>query len=174
MPVTAADVRRLCTHTGLSPHEFLDLRRPTEVDLEGEPESLALLPEGERLVALARDAEGACTFLRQEADGRETCSVHPARPRSCRAYPFDRPASPSQRLGLHPAALCPTETGHLAVLTEPAAESEWLTVVQERDRELEEHAAWLAAWNRRQRLRRRLQKSRLSALDFLRALTVAD
>lgn len=167
-------MQRLRAHTGLEPRAFVQLCSPDEVDLEGEPESLVHLPEGDRLPALAQDGGGACTFLRQEAEGRAVCTVHDARPRSCRAYPFDRPASASTDLGLHPAALCPPEVGHLQVLSEADQRPLWVATVQERDRELERHAEWVARWNQHQRLRSRLGKPRRSADEFLRLLGEAD
>lgn len=170
VPVTRDDVRRLQAHTGRNPATFVHLRSPTEVDLEGEPESLALLPEGHLLPALAQDGDGACIFLRDEPDGRASCSVHDARPRSCRAYPFDRPLHQGEELGLHPGALCPPETGHLPVLDEQSERPEWAAVVRERDRELAQHAEWIARWNQRQRLRMRMGKARLPAAELLRLL----
>ena len=163
-------MQRLRAHTGLSPLDFLQLRSPTEVDLEGEPESLVHLPEGHLLPLLAQDSDGSCIFLRPEPDGRAVCSVHDARPRSCRAYPFDRPTSASEDLGLHPGALCPPETGHLRVLSEVDQKPDWIATVRNRDRELEMHAQSIARWNQRQRLRLRLGKPRLSATEFFRLL----
>jgi len=170
VPVTRADVARLATHTHKEPAEFLELRAASEVDLSGEPESLAELPGGDRLVVL-RQREGGCVFLEAEADGTESCRVHEARPLSCRAYPFDRPERPAEVVGVHPAALCPPETGHLAVVQHggPTA-SAWATVVLGRDRELREHAEWLAGFNRGQRLRRRLGKRQRGPEEFLRLL----
>lgn len=37
-------------------------------------------------VRLLRQRDGACVFLRYEADGRALCSVHPARPDVCRGW----------------------------------------------------------------------------------------
>jgi Fe-S-cluster containining protein len=37
-------------------------------------------------VRLLGQRDGACVFLRHEADGRARCSVHPARPDVCRAW----------------------------------------------------------------------------------------
>jgi Fe-S-cluster containining protein len=165
--VTRADVTRLVTHTNLGPGAFLELLAPDQVDLVGEPESLAELPGGPRVVVLARHG-GACVFLKADSTGSESCSVHAARPLSCRAYPFDRPERGAETVGLHPDALCPPETGHLAVVQAGGDDSrEWAAVVAERDRELYEHATWLDAFNRRQRQRRRLSKPRHSEAAFL-------
>lgn|GEM_PF-1482196 len=175
MPVTRADVARLAAHTALAPRVFLDLLAPDEIDLSGEPESLAELCEGSRVAVLARPG-GACVFLRTDSAGSESCSVHAERPLSCRTYPFDRPGRdrPGQSrtpLGLHPEALCPPETGHLTVL-EPGSPSApaWAELVILRDRELYEHAEWLADFNRRQHRRRSLGKPRRSAEEFLQLL----
>ena len=174
VPVTRADVARLATHTHNEPADFLELRAAEEVDLSGEPESWAELPGGDRLVVL-RQRAGGCVFLGALADGTESCTVHPARPLACRAYPFDRPGRPDEVVGVHPAALCPPETGHLAVIQSrgPTA-AQWATVVLDRDRELHEHAEWLAGFNRGQRLRRRLGKRQRGPEEFLRALARPD
>jgi len=169
VPVTREDVLRLATHTGLEPHAFVELCSASDVDIDGEPESLADVPEGLRLAVLAR-REGACIFLGSETDGRRGCTVHSARPRSCRAYPFDRPSEHGSVVGLHPEALGPPEAGQLRVLQDPSERLHWAEVVRQRDVELHDHAAWLATWNRRQRLRRLLGKRRLPSAEFVRKL----
>lgn len=173
VPVTRADVARLSRHTRLAPGAFLELRSPDEVDIEGEPESLADLTVGPRLVVLAQ-RDGACIFLQGQPDGTETCSVHDVRPSSCRAYPFDRPPTSARTVGLHPDALCPPQAGHLPVLEDARESGAWATVVQNRDRELHAHAEWIGRFNRRQRLRRRLGKLARSSGDFLHALALPD
>lgn len=173
MPVTRADVARLATRTHLAPSEFVALRTPDEVDVVGEPESLIDLREGLRVLVLAQK-DGACVFLQRAPDGSEGCSVHPARPSSCRAYPFDRPDSSTALLGLHPGTLCPKETGHEDVLLQDDESARaFASVVALRDRELSLYASWLEAFNRRQRLRRRLQKPGRGREQFL-ALLLAD
>jgi Fe-S-cluster containining protein len=148
----------------------LELRPRDAVDLADEPESFAELPGGDRLVVL-RQRDGGCIFLGAEEGGAESCTVHSARPLSCRAYPFDRRPGPSEIVGVHAAALCPPETGHLAVVQQGGTTAaEWARVVDDRDRELREHTDWLADFNRRQRLRRRLGKPRRDPEAFLQEL----
>src|SRR5688572_9354684 len=175
VPVTHADVARLARHTGQSPDAFLDLQAPDSVDLTGEPETLVELPEGGRLVVLAH-RQGGCVFLEKEGSHTETCSVHPHRPLACRAYPFDRSDDEAAPVGLHPAPLCPPETGYLTVLQKRESAASWQAIVRSRDRELHEYAEWVLRFNQRQRLRRRLGKRLRSRAELLRHLgePVAD
>lgn len=155
--VTAVDVARLARATGAAPSELVHWLAPDEVDMAGEPASFVELREGRRLMVLAH-ALGACTLL--DAGGR--CTAYAARPRDCRAYPFDFTSAPVRRLGLLPLGDCEyAEDGR-----NDAAELE----AEDRARwaELASYQAWVAAWNRRAWHRRRLHKSVGDAADFLR------
>lgn len=67
--------------TGMGAEEFLSLLP----DYAGrEREEPAILIDGKKkLLVLKRDAEEVCCFYSGEG-----CSIHPARPSLCRAYPF--------------------------------------------------------------------------------------
>lgn len=172
VPVTQGDVERL-VGTGREVAHFIELLPPTELDLTGEPETLAALPVGPRLPVLAH-SESGCVFLGPPQAGTRSCLVHDSRPLSCRTYPFDRPDLPAEQpdrpnLDLHPAALCPEETGFLRVLAS-SAQGSHAQQVKHRDDDLRQHAEFIATWNRRQRMRRALGKARKTEGDFLQAL----
>ena len=160
--VTSLDVARLAASTGSAPEALVDWLAPDAVDMTGEPESFVELSEGRRLMVL-RHIQGACACL--GPDNR--CRAYAARPRDCRAFPFDftdpAPANPSgRRLGLLPLDRCDyASDGHN---DEAALELEdrtrWL--------ELHDYQTIVARWNRRTWHRRRLHHRALgTAAAFL-------
>lgn len=151
VPLTFADLARLCGATALPAGEIVEWGAPELI--AGEPSSLLALPQGRR-VMLLRQRDGACRFL----DAAGLCSVHEARPAACRAYPLH--ATFSERGGLKRLRVlrgdCPYDLQGTATLSSVRRDHERLR------RELREHHQAVAAWNRGQEHRRRLGK-RLAA-----------
>jgi len=163
--VTGRDVARLASATARPWSELVEWLAPDEVDMRGEPQSFVELREGRRLMVLAQRG-GACVLLGPD----ELCQAYAARPRDCRAYPFDfEPANDGRRrLTLLPLDGCEyAEDGHNdeAALAEQDAE---------RWRELALYQASVAAWNRKVWHRRRLHKRVFDAEDFLAQLEADD
>ena len=157
--VTALDVARLAAATQLAPSSLVDWLAPDAVDMTGEPESFAELSEGRRLMVL-RHRNGACSLL--GADNR--CGAYGARPRDCRAFPFDfvsaAPAGPP-RLRLLPLERCDYRVDGANDEAELAREDEirWA--------ELRDYQTLVARWNRRAWHRRRLHRSPGDGAAFL-------
>jgi len=146
VPVTAADVARLKEATAELEAAFVQWLAPDEIDMTGEPESFVVLREGRKLPVLAfRD--GGCRFL----EGGRHCTVYAARPLCCRTFPIelespDDGAMP-RRLTVLQDAACPGEF-------DARPDHDGLSArLDARQRELEEHVALVAEWNRRQRRR---------------------
>jgi Fe-S-cluster containining protein len=168
--ITALDVRRLANASGRRAQELVAWLSPDAVDMSGEPESFVELSEGRRLMVLRQD-DGACSLLGPD----ERCRVYAARPRDCRAFPFDfepavaEPAAGARRLQLLPLAGCDYADDGVndpaRLETEDAA----------RWQELRGYQQLVARWNRRAFHRRRLHKSVGTATAFLEfALRDAD
>lgn len=151
VPLTLADARRL-------PASAVAWRAPHEVDMTGEPESFVILPEGRRVMMLAR-VGGVCVFLRDDR-----CSVHAQRPAACRLYPFDVSTGRKggiRRLRVLQPNLC---TGDTQGFTNPVHLAQQHAAHRA---ELEAHVAAVQTFNRRQRRRRRAGLGLLSADAFL-------
>lgn len=145
-----ADLARLVRASGEPAEALVDWGSAEQVDISGEPSSLVLLPEGRRVLLLAR-RDGACRFLGDE----DRCLVHAARPAVCRAYPLT--ASFGRKGGLARLRVlrgldCPYELGESGDLGAVRRDHAALA------RELREHHALVGAWNRLQERRRRLGK----------------
>jgi len=175
--VTDQDVSRLKSSVDDAVSEWLELVAAEQLDMIGEPETVVETRSG-RCVMVLKHMDNACVFL-----GPAGCRVHPLRPRACRAYPYDRPTTSKQRqpgpyqnaLGLHPAPLCPPETGYLRVFDDkkPAyhdERQEHLREVNERDLELSNYAELVMKYNRKQRLRQRLGRLAWDGTVFLQML----
>lgn len=164
--LTVLDLSRLARHTLTPAHELVQWLSPSEVDMTGEPQSFVELSIGKRLMGLAQ-REGACVHLARD----NRCQVYAARPLDCRAYPFDftLEADGKRRLSLlalEGCAFASDGTQDLAAIERTEAA---------RTRELEQHRALVARWNRLAWHRRRLGQRVGSDADFLRfALTLAD
>jgi Fe-S-cluster containining protein len=158
--VTSFDVARLQTATRQPPTELVAWLAPDAVDMTGEPQSFVELDAGRRLMVLAQHGD-ACRLL--GADNR--CSAYAARPRDCRAFPFDFvPAPgypPGRRLTLLPLSSCDygSDGQSDATLLEAEDRARW--------DELQTYQALVARWNRRAWHRRRLHQGVGSALQFL-------
>ena len=130
------------------------------VDMTGEPESFVELSEGRRLMVL-RQREGACQLL--GADNR--CGAYAARPRDCRAFPFDFD-EPPHRSGPRRLALLPLDGCDYAVDGHNDART-----IEAEDRarwsELHDYQSVVARWNRRARHRRRLHYAIGDGASFL-------
>jgi Fe-S-cluster containining protein len=162
--VTALDVARLGAATSLAPSELVDWLGPDHVDMTGEPDSFVELSEGRRLMVL-RHRDGACTQL--GSDNR--CRVYAARPRDCRAFPFDFGAPAGN----------PTEPRRLSLLPLPVPErcdyafdganDEAALALEDQTRwdELRDYQALVSRWNRRAWHRRRLHRVPGNAAAFL-------
>jgi Fe-S-cluster containining protein len=166
--VTALDVRRLAAATGEAASALVEWLPPDAVDMSGEPESFVELAEGRRLMVLAQ-RDGACALL----DRDEACRAYAARPRDCRAYPFDfeplqGPPPRKRRL-----ALLPLEGCEYADDGENDADE-----LEAHDRlrfeELARYQAHVARWNRLAWHRRRLHHSVGDACEFLRFAAAAE
>jgi Fe-S-cluster containining protein len=160
--VTALDVMRLAQATGTATRELVAWLAPDAVDMSGEPESFVELSEGRRLMVL-RQTDGACSLL----GAGDRCGAYAARPRDCRAFPFDFEPAPrphhsaSRRLALLPLAGCDHADDGKNELTTLEAED------AARWRELQSYQALVSRWNRRAFHRRRLHKSVGGAAAFL-------
>jgi Fe-S-cluster containining protein len=159
--VTGRDVARLVAATGTSPSALVSWLEPDAVDMSGEPESFVDLAEGRRLLVLAQHG-GACQLL--GPDNR--CGAYAARPRDCRAFPFDfEPAESSghdvRRLVLLPLKDCEYDVDgqHDESVLDAEDRTRWA--------ELREYQALVARWNRRAWHRRRLHRSVGTAAEFL-------
>ncbi len=159
--LTSLDLGRLAAATGLEPSTLVAWLAPDAVDMTGEPESFVELAEGRRLMVL-RQRDSACELL----GGDQHCRAYAARPRDCRAFPFDfaTPApgsSAARRLTLLPLDGCEYDVdgqNELGAL-ENADRARWS--------ELRDYQALVARWNRRAWHRRRLHRSVGSAAAFL-------
>jgi Fe-S-cluster containining protein len=150
--VTSLDVARLAVEAGKAAPELVAWLAPDAVDMIGEPQSFVELGEGRRLMVL-RHERGACALL--GADNR--CTVYAARPRDCRAFPFDfeRAAASNpdaRRLTLLPLDGCEHafDGQHDAAVLDAVDRVRWA--------ELSAYQALVARWNRRAWHRRRLQQ----------------
>lgn len=158
VPITAFDLQRLEASSevkGRELREFVELLSPEELDLEGEPESLALVRERTGLLVLRHEDEG-CVFLNRGTG----CRIHAHRPAACRAYPFDRPESDTDALSLHPHRVCPSDTIQARDPDDAKGESieSFRPAIALRDQEATAHAETLQVWNKRQRLRLHMAK----------------
>ena len=162
--VTALDVLRLTRATGQAATELVTWLAPDQVDMAGEPQSFVELGEGRRLLVL-RQVDGACVLLGKD----ERCSAYAARPRDCRAFPFDFDSAPREgdagvarrRLRLLPLQGCDfASDGRNDVRTLSAED-------QARWQELRAYQALVARWNRGAWHRRRLRKNLGKAREFL-------
>jgi Fe-S-cluster containining protein len=128
--------------------------------MTGEPQSFVELDAGRRLMVLAQQGD-ACRLLGAD----NLCRAYAARPRDCRAFPFDfAPVASAplvRRLALLPLSDCYYETDgqNDALLLEAEDRARW--------DELQTYQALVARWNRRAWHRRRLHKGVGSALQFL-------
>lgn len=159
--LTSFDLARLVAATRQSPAELVAWLATDEVDMTGEPQSFVELREGRRLMVLAQ-TDGACRLL--QADNQ--CGAYAARPRDCRAFPFDiedaeTSGAPVRRLRLLPLNGCDfARDGQQDAPTLQAEdEARW--------RELQQYQALLARWNRQMWHRRRLHRALGTAADFL-------
>jgi Fe-S-cluster containining protein len=165
--VTGLDVARLAHATGQPASELVTWLAPDAVNMTGEPQSFVELSEGRRLMVLAQ-RDGACLLLGKD----ERCSAYGARPRDCRAFPFDFDGSsalaPSiaespapRRLQLLPLDGCDYATDGVNDPEAIANED------QARWRELGDYWVLVTRWNRRAWHRRRLHKAVGTSREFL-------
>lgn len=158
--ITSFDVARLVAATTAAASELVAWLAPDAVDMTGEPQSFVELGEGRRLLVLAQH-QGACRLL--GADNR--CVAYAARPRDCRAFPFDFTAPANapdkRRLSLLPLTNCEYASDGQNDLALLAAEdgARWS--------ELERYQALVARWNRQAWHRKRLHKRLGNAQEFL-------
>jgi len=159
--VTSFDVARLVTATGWPPGELVAWLAPDSVDMAGEPQSFVELDAGRRLMVLDQRG-GACRVLGAD----NLCGAYSARPRDCRAYPFDfvsavSGAPPGRHLSLLPLLDCAyaSDGQNDATLLEAEDRARW--------NELRSYQALVARWNRRAWHRRRLHKGVGGARQFL-------
>jgi Fe-S-cluster containining protein len=166
--VTGLDVARLARATGEEPMALVSFMSPDAVDMTGERESFVELAEGRRLMVLAQE-HGACRLL--DRDNR--CRAYAARPRDCRAFPFDfglpaERANDVVRLALLPLEGCEYDSGGEHVT------AELLAIDDARWAELRSYQRLVASWNRRAFHRRRLGRTVGGRAEFLeRALASA-
>jgi Fe-S-cluster containining protein len=166
VPLTGADVARLCAATGQPAEAFVEWLPPEAVDMTGEPGSFVRVAEGRRLLTLAHVAGRGCQFLDENR-----CTVHAHRPTTCRVYPFD--VTFGKRAGIR----------SLRLLDMAGCEAAWdgannpRSLVRDRQqeqRELAEYTAHVARFNRVQSHRQRLGKPLLTRQAFLQQLAAAD
>lgn len=157
--VTALDVARLAQAVARAPLQLVDFLPPSAVDMTGEPDSFIELGSGRHLMVLAHE-NGACRWLATD----DSCSAYAARPRDCRAFPFDfgLPSEPGvRRLALLPLDDCRYESGGAH------DEQQLLAADGARWAELAAYQRQVARWNRRAFHRRRLGRSIGTAGEFL-------
>jgi Fe-S-cluster containining protein len=164
--VTSFDVARLVTATGRSAAELVAWLAPGEVDMTGEPQSFVELREGRRLLVLAQEG-GACRLLGSD----NLCRAYAARPRDCRAFPFDFSSASALRDDVRRLTLLPL---HGCDFTQDGQQdpAELATEDALRWQELARYQELVARWNRQVWHRRRLNKPVGSAADFLRQALV--
>ncbi len=161
VPLTDVDLARLVLATGRPPSELVDWLSPTEVDMTGEPESFVVLPEGRRLMTLAWRDE-ACRFL-----AANECSVHADRPMSCRGYPFS--VTLGRRGGVRRLRLLDIrDCEHTWAAQQNVRNVARQAATQEA--ELVRFTQRVVAFNRSQRLRRRVGKRLLDDGAFYETL----
>lgn len=149
--ITARDVQRLASATGAAPSELVEWLAPDAVDMTGEPESFVELGSGRRLLVL-RQRDGACTQLGTD----NLCRVYEARPRDCRAYPFDVARVPDAS-GKRHLSLLPLSSTSCEYAEDGAGDRARIEAEDDaRGEELREYQAQIAAWNRVAKHRRRL------------------
>ncbi len=154
VPVTHRDLLRLVAHTGLPPHELVSWRLASELDLEGEPETLVQFACGFRFLVLARQG-AACRWLKPG----QGCSIYSARPICCRVYPLE-----------HDGELCFQIDGALCNRQWEVERGRIIDAVASRQRELSKYVDLVQRFNRRQRLRRKLGRSWADERAFLAQL----
>ncbi len=158
--ITARDLTRLLRATQRGPGDLVAFLAPDEVDMTGEPASFIELGVGRRLMVLAQE-QGACRLLGPD----DRCGSYEARPRDCRAFPFDfglpRATPGARRLRLLPLDGCDYAQGGAH------QERELRDADAERWAELSEYQAFVARWNRRAYHRRRLGRGVGTAAQFL-------
>jgi Fe-S-cluster containining protein len=162
--VTALDVARLAAATSLAPGALVDWLAPDAVDMTGEPDSFVELSEGRRLMVL-RQTDGACTQL--GPDNR--CGAYAARPRDCRAFPFDFSATAASPDAPRRLTLLPLPVQERCDYGVDAENDEAALALEDQTRwdELRDYQALVARWNRRAWHRRRLHRSPGDAATFL-------
>lgn len=168
--VTALDIARLVTATSQSPSDIanwlalVDWLGPNAVDMTGEPESFVELSEGRRLMVL-RHRDGACSLL--GPDNR--CRAYAARPRDCRAFPFDFEAPKSDPNGPRRLTLLPLSPPERCDYAVDGANDEAALALEDQTRwaELRDYQALVARWNRRAWHRQRLHRLPGDAAAFL-------
>ncbi len=158
--VTGLDIARLARTTGSAPNDLVAWLAPDTVDMTGEPASFVELREGRRLMVL-RQHDGACHLLGTD----NQCTAYAARPRDCRAFPFDFESAPgrgaARRLTLLPLADCEyaADGRNDRSALDIADRTRWA--------ELNDYQLLVARWNRRSWHRRRLHQSVGTSSDFL-------
>jgi Fe-S-cluster containining protein len=161
VPLTHFDVDRLAQVTGRRPHELVEWLSADVIDMTGEPESFVVLREGRRLMTLPH-RNGACEWL--GSDG--LCSVYPARPAPCAAYPYAlHGTGVDRRLAVLEDAPCAVSRG---VAASPSSDgSRTLEAAERVQRELDAFVGLVALWNRRQWKRRFAGRLPLGSQEFL-------
>lgn len=188
VPVTHRDLGRLAKACTRSFASFIEWLGPSQIDMEGEPETFVELDVGRRLMVL-RHANGACHLL---SEGR--CSEYSARPSPCAAYPFafvtvndhrsgpERPVVEQAAIASAPDnavrrqltvlldAPCGSHQPNLAGVARESAVDEAVACVEA---ELNEYVRIVESWNRQQRRRRfagHRARTAQQYLDFLEQL----
>jgi Fe-S-cluster containining protein len=161
--VTSFDLARLCAHTGQPATELVEWLPPDAVDMTGEPESFVELSEGRRLMVL-RQRDGACQLLGPD----QRCQAYSARPRDCRAYPFDFAPDGSDLPAARRLRLLPLDPSSCEYAQSGNHDAEALAAEDaQRWAELARYQALVLRWNRRAYHRRRLHRAIGAASSFL-------
>jgi Fe-S-cluster containining protein len=161
--VTTFDLARLCAHTGRPATELVEWLAPDTVDMTGEPQSFVELSEGRRLMVL-RQRGGACHLLGPD----QRCQAYSARPRDCRAYPFDFEPDESDIPAARRLRLLPLDRSSCDYTQSGDNDPEALAAEDARRwSELARYQAIVARWNRRAHHRRRLHRAIGAASSFL-------
>ena len=147
VPVTLGDIRRIHTATGRDPGEFLAVFPVEQAEQWDSP--IFLLRSsgsvGRYYLVLRKRADGSCVFLKT-GWGDAVCSVHAARPLTCRFYPFQYRLSGNVvefHLNEDAVGFCPgLGIGRTHDFRSEAVYAEVLR------KEVEETEAFAAEWNR--------------------------
>lgn len=158
LPITDTDLRRIVRATRADPRRLVDWIGEDGIEMD-EPDAFAVLRRGKRVMVL-RHARGRCLYLGDD----DRCTIYSARPMGCRVFPFDPEVG--ARGGIKRLRLIEATTCHYEL--DGKNPPERLVARQaQHEQEVRTYRAKIAAWNQRQRVRRRDGLLPGTGADFL-------